>query len=46
MMGKRCIFEFCFQVRGLVFLQRTMINDESNVLPFVVVQRYLVHGYN
>ena len=32
-MGQRSIFAFCFQVRGLVFLQRTMINDESNILP-------------
>ena len=31
-MGQPSIFPFCFQVRGLVFLQRTMINDESNVL--------------
>ena len=32
-MGQLSIFAFCFQVRGLVFLQKTMMNDESNVLP-------------
>ena len=32
MMGQLSIFAFRFQVRGLVFLQKTM-NDESNVLP-------------
>ena len=34
MMGQRSIFAFCFQSRELVFLQRTMTNDESNVLPY------------
>ena len=34
MMGQCSIFAFCFQVRGLVFLQRTMIHCESNVLPY------------
>ena len=33
-MGQRSIFAFPFQVRGLVFLQKTMMNDESNVLPY------------
>ena len=33
MMGQRSICAFCFQARGLVFLERTMINDDSNVLP-------------
>ena len=32
-MGQLSIFAFCFQVRGLVFLQKTMMNDGSNVLP-------------
>ena len=32
-MGQLSIFAFCFQVRGLVFLQKTIMNDESNVLP-------------
>ena len=31
-MGQLSIFAFCFQVRGLVFLQKTMMNDKSNVL--------------
>ena len=31
-MGQLSIFAFCFQVRGLVFLQKTMMRDESNVL--------------
>ena len=33
MIGQLSIFAFCFQVRGLVFLQKTMMNHESNVLP-------------
>ena len=33
MMGLRSIFANCFQVRGLVFLQKTMIIGESNVVP-------------
>ena len=33
MMGLLCIFAFCFQVRGLAFLQKAMINDERNVVP-------------
>ena len=33
MVGQRNIFAVCFQVRGLVFLQITMINYESDVLP-------------
>ena len=32
-MGQRSIFAFCFQVRGFVFLLKTMMNDENNVLP-------------
>ena len=32
-MGQCSIFAFCFQIRELVFLQRTMTNDESNILP-------------
>ena len=32
-MGQLNIFAFCFQVRGLVFLQKITMNDESNVLP-------------
>ena len=32
-MGQHSIFAFCFQVRGLVFLQKTMMNDKSNVFP-------------
>ena len=32
-MGQLSILAFCFQVRELVFLQKTMMNDESNVLP-------------
>ena len=34
MMGQCSIFAFCFKVKGLVFLQRTMIYCESNVLPY------------
>ena len=33
MLGQLTICAFCFQVRGLVFLQKTMMNDENNVLP-------------
>ena len=33
MMSQRSILTFYFQVRGLVFLQRTVINDESSVHP-------------
>ena len=33
MMGQCRIFVFSFKVRCLVFLQRTMKNDESNALP-------------
>ena len=33
MIGQLSIFAFCFQVRGLVFPQKTIMNDESNVLP-------------
>ena len=32
-MDQRSIFVFCFQVMGLVFLQKTMMNDENNVFP-------------
>ena len=32
-MGQLSIFAFCFQGRGLVFLKKTMMNDESNALP-------------
>ena len=33
MTGQLSIFAFCFQVRELVFLQKPMMNEESNVLP-------------
>ena len=32
-MGQLSMFAFSFQVRGLVFLQKTLMNDESNSLP-------------
>ena len=32
-MGQLSIFAFCFQVRGLIFLQKAMMTDESNVFP-------------
>ena len=33
MMGQCSMFAFCFQLKGLVNLWRTMINYESHVLP-------------
>ena len=46
-MGQLSIFAFCFQVRGLAFLQKAMMNDGSNVLPFPqkgVFRRSRGHG--
>ena len=32
-MGQHSTFAFCFQVRVLLFIQKTMMNYESTVLP-------------
>ena len=34
MIGQTGILAFCFEARGLVFIQEVMINDKSNALPF------------